>query len=82
MSATELRETVRRKIDHAIMGDGKESGGVANTIISGAPRDYQTYRDLCGYVRGLNHALAFMDEAFAEMHGDASNPLDDPEGKT
>lgn len=68
MSAHIFREVMQKRIDQAINGDGVESGGVAYTVLSGAPQDYATYRDLCGYARALNHVLAWMDEEYAQMH--------------
>lgn len=59
---------MQARIGQALHGDGVESGGITYTVMSGAPQDYATYRDLCGYARALDHVLKWMDEAYAEMH--------------
>lgn len=80
MSAHEFRDVVKKRIDQALFGDGVESGGISYTVMSGAPQDYATYRDLCGYARALDHVKKWIDEAYAEMHdtGPAEDPFNQP----
>lgn len=68
MSAHALRELVRHRAHIELHGDGQERGGVCGTINAGLPKDYPTYRDLCGYVRGINAVLKMMDDGYQEMH--------------
>lgn len=67
MSAVEIRELTRQQIAVELHGENGD-GGVVRTILVGACKDYAVYRDMCGYVRGLNMALQLMDRSFAQMH--------------
>lgn len=64
----ELRALVLKRLDEELHGDGAERGGLIPTIISGAPKDYAVYRDLCGYIRGINAARLIVEEAAHEIN--------------
>ena len=39
----------------------------SESLCSGAAKDYAIYRDMVGYIRGLNDALKFCDEIEGEF---------------
>jgi hypothetical protein len=55
-------------IAHRLYGDGKESGGITATILSGAPKEYPVYRDMCGMYRTWIAALELLDETWDELY--------------
>lgn len=43
---------------------------IAQALISGAAKDYSDYRDLCGEIRGLSRAHAFITDLVKRMEQD------------
>lgn len=83
MSAYDLREHLRRRIRQEIDGDGTDQKPGLQNLALGIPVRVSTieaYNFLIGQIRAWKMALTFLDEAYAEMHGDLENPLDHPTG--
>lgn len=70
----ELRALILKRLHEEVHGDGAERAGLASTIISGAPRDYAVYRDLCGYVRGIESAMRIVEDASRELNEFVQQP--------
>ena len=43
---------------------------LAQALISGAAKDYSEYRSLCGEIRGLSHAHAYVTELVRRLETD------------
>jgi hypothetical protein len=43
---------------------------IAQALISGAAKDFAEYRDLCGEIRGLSRAHAFVTDLARKMEND------------
>lgn len=43
---------------------------IAQALISGAAKDFAEYRDLCGEIRGLSRAHAFINDLARKMEND------------
>jgi len=43
---------------------------IAQALISGSAKDYSEYRDLCGEIRGLSRAHAFITDLVKRMEQD------------
>ena len=43
---------------------------IAQALISGAAKDFAEYRDLCGEIRGLSRAHAFITDLVKRMEQD------------
>lgn len=43
---------------------------LAQALISGAAKDYSEYRSLCGEIRGLSHAHAFITDLVRRLETD------------
>ena len=43
---------------------------IAQALISGSAKDYAEYRDLCGEIRGLSRAHAFITDLARKMEND------------
>ena len=43
---------------------------IAQALISGSAKDYAEYRDLCGEIRGLSRAHAFITDLVNRMEQD------------
>jgi hypothetical protein len=43
---------------------------LAQALISGAAKDYSEYRSLCGEIRGLSHAHAFVTDLVRRLETD------------
>ena len=43
---------------------------IAQALISGSAKDYAEYRDLCGEIRGLSRAHAFITDLARKMEDD------------
>lgn len=43
---------------------------LAQALISGAAKDYSEYRSLCGEIRGLSHAHAFITDLVRRLEKD------------
>lgn len=74
LSTYEYRDLLRRRIDEKINGDGKESGGLIETVLSRTPKDYAVYRDLTGQIAAYRTVLTIMDEVWKDMTDPAPSP--------
>lgn len=43
---------------------------IAQALISGAAKDFAEYKDLCGEIRGLSRAHAFITDLVRKMEND------------
>ncbi len=43
---------------------------IASALISGAAKDFADYKDLCGEIRGLSRAHAFITDLVRKMEND------------
>jgi hypothetical protein len=43
---------------------------IAQALLAGAAKDYAEYRHLCGEIRGLSHAHAFINDLVRKMERD------------
>jgi hypothetical protein len=43
---------------------------IAQALLSGAAKDFAEYRDLCGEIRGLSRAHAFVTDLARKMEND------------
>lgn len=43
---------------------------IASALISGAAKDFADYKDLCGEIRGLSRAHAFVTDLVRKMEND------------
>ena len=43
---------------------------IAQALLSGAAKDFAEYRDLCGEIRGLSRAHAFITDLVRKMEND------------
>jgi len=43
---------------------------IASALISGAAKDFAEYKDLCGEIRGLSRAHAFVTDLVRKMEND------------
>ena len=43
---------------------------IAQALLSGAAKDFAEYRDLCGEIRGLSRAHAFVTDLVRKMEND------------
>lgn len=77
MSAPEFRRALEQRIQETLYGDGKQSGGIVATTLSGAPKEYAIYRDLTGQIRAYNAIL----QLIAEVWDDLYNPKPTTEPK-
>lgn len=71
MSAHEFRDAVRKRINDQINGNpsaGIDYGLIDKIVGRAGQLDIERYRYFTGEMSGLEHALTFMDQVFAEMH--------------
>jgi hypothetical protein len=48
----------------------EQRDSLAQALISGAAKDYSEYRSLCGEIRGLSHAHAFITDLVRRLEKD------------
>lgn len=80
MSGIDFRDAIRQRIAIKLRGDGVTTGGIEATILSGAPKDYPTYRDMTGYYRAYYELNELLDEVWHDLY-DPKPAKPEPEQK-